>query len=341
MIGLNLDTYTLSSSLPESFDIETQGDYVVVAITLQGECIYQTRLYENGGSCTFYELRQIVEQNMIARHLTLASFEVAVDDGNSWSEIDGKFIIFSRYRNTEYVDIDFLQAHFLVNRSFYTMPRDEHATIPFFATGQENFAVFYDCTFERDGVLSQYRLDYAMYHYPHPNIYGVSVTPVEIKGWVENEVAEDCGRLLSFTVHVGSRSLTVFVVEDKPCIAFTFHNSYNAIESMFVMGSTTLKTEISHKEAVSLNVSSFYDKAVSRKWQVKTVPLSLEEARWYNEFLESDYIALNLSQEHSDLRILISDITSEISDNSKDLVHIKFSWRFEDNGLWLTDNCFP
>lgn len=341
MIGLNLDTYTLSSSLPESFDIVTQGDYVVVAITLQGECIYQTRLYENGGSCTFYELRQIVEQKMIARHLSLASFEVAVDDGNCWTELDEKFIIFSRYRNTEYIDIDFLQAHFLVNRSFYTMPREEHASIPFFATEQENFAIFYDCIFERDGEQSHYRLDYSMYHYARPNIYGISVAPMDIKRWVENEEAEDCGRLLSFTVHVGNRSLTVYVVDEKPCISFAFRNSYNAIETMFVLGSTTLKTEISHKEAVSQNITSFYDKSVSRKWQVKTVPLSQEEAMWYNEFLESDYVSLNLSQEHNDLRILISDITSEISDNSKDLVHIKFSWRFDDNGLWLTDDRFP
>ena len=37
----------------------------------------------------------------------------------------------------------------------------------------------------------------------------------------------------------------------------------------------------------------------------------------------------------------ISDITSEISDSAKDLVHIKFSWRFEDNSIWLDEDRYP
>ena len=162
-----------------------------------------------------------------------------------------------------------------------------------------------------------------------------------IKNMVNYENGEDCGKLLSFTVHVGSRSLTVFVVDEKPAISFTFLNSYNAYETIFIIGTTTHKTEISRKEAVTQNITSFYDKSVSRKWEVKTVPLSQEEAMWFNDFLESDYVTLNLSQEHSDLRILISDITSEISDSSKDKVHMKFSWRFEDNSLWLNENRYP
>ena len=44
---LSLDTYTLSSALPESFTVSTdQGeDYVDVDVVLEGEVIYTTRLY--------------------------------------------------------------------------------------------------------------------------------------------------------------------------------------------------------------------------------------------------------------------------------------------------------
>ena len=127
---------------------------------------------------------------------------------------------------------------------------------------------------------------------------------------------EDYGKLLAFTVHAGRRSMTVYVVEEEPTILFSFRNSYNALESMPVFGTTTLKTEVSRKEAVSLNITSFYDKSVSCKWQVKTVPLSQKDAHWYNDFLESDCVTLSLSNDYSDLRILISDITSEISDSA-------------------------
>ena len=341
MIGLNLDTYSLSSSLPESFPIDTQEDYVDVAITLQGQCIYETRLYANNGYCTFYELRQIVEQNMIARRLTLASFEVMVDDGYTVAEMDDKYIIFSRHHNTFDIDLDFLQSHFLVNRAFVTIPRESYASVPFFDTGEQNITASYDCVFLRDGELWNYHLNYTMYLYNYPHVYYMPIGHNYIKNMVNNEQGEDCGKLLSFTVHVGSRSLTVYVVDERPAIAFTFLNSYNAYETIFIIGTTTHKTEISRKEAVTQNITSFYDKSVSRKWEVKTVPLSQEEAMWFNDFLESDYVTLNLSQEHNDLRILISDITSEISDSSKDKVHMKFSWRFDDNSLWLDENRYP
>lgn len=67
---------------------------------------------------SIYELRQIVEQNMIAHRLTFAAFEVMVDDGHIIEELDDKYIIFPRYHNTNYSDIKFLQSHFLVKRAF-------------------------------------------------------------------------------------------------------------------------------------------------------------------------------------------------------------------------------
>ena len=341
---LSLDTYTLSSALPNSFTVDAdQGeDYVEVHISLEGEVIYSTRLYANdAGVCTFYEFRQIVEQNMIARNLCLASFELFVAHEDGGDEIEDKYIIFSRYKNANNDTLDFLESHFLMNRTHCVMPRKMYGSLPFFATEQENFAPYLECVFDRDGELWNYRLENPLHHYNRPYVYYVSLSPQSIKARIDNIEGEDCGKLLSFTVHVGRRSMTVFVVDEMPTIMFSFLNSYNAQESMCVFGTTTLKTEFSRKEAVSMNVTSFYDKSVSRKWQVKTVPLTQEEARWYNEFLESDYVTLELNNDFNDLRILISDITSEISDSSKDLVHIKFSWRFEDNAIWLDEDRFP
>ena len=52
---LTLDTYTISSALPESFTINAdQGeDYVEVDIYLDGHTAYSTRLYANSaGVCS-------------------------------------------------------------------------------------------------------------------------------------------------------------------------------------------------------------------------------------------------------------------------------------------------
>ena len=123
MVRLNLDDYTLSSALPDWFEIDQvyEGS-VEVAVTLQGKCIYTAKLYEDDNVATFYELRQIVEQNMIARGLTVASLEVSVDYGSSGEEIDGKYIIFSRYRNTSEFNIDFLESLDENPLCFYLLP---------------------------------------------------------------------------------------------------------------------------------------------------------------------------------------------------------------------------
>ena len=341
---LTLDTYTLSSALPESFTVETEAgeDSLEVFIYLDGHTVYSTRLYANGeGVCTFYELRSIVEQYMIAHNLSLASFEVMVAHEHGGEQLEDKYIIFSRHKHVNNDTLDFLESHFLVNRPSYVMPRKSYGSISFFATPEEYCTPFLDCVFERDGEIFNYRLNYTLYYHNVPYIYNISVSPMNIKRMADTAAGEDCGKLLAFTIHAGRRSMTVYVVEEEPTILFSFRNSYNARESMPVFGTSTLKTEISRKEAVSLNITSFYDKSVSRKWQVKTVPLSQEEARWYNDFLESDCVTLNLSNDYAELRILISDITSEISDSAKDLVHIKFSWRFEDNSIWLDEDRFP
>ena len=337
MVNLNLDDYTLSSALPDWFEMnQVDGEFVEVSIYLGSQCIYTTKLYELNGVATFYELRQIVEQNMMARELTLASFKVVVENGNNEELYDGKYIVFSKYKKANEFNISFLESHFLVNRTYYTIPRGMSASIPFFATASENFAPYYICRFERNGGIRSYRLNYNMYHYNEPRIYNIIITPSTIKALVDAQEGGNCGQLLSFEVHVGYRSMTVFVVDEQPAAQFHFRNAYNALESIFVFGTTSFKTEVSRKEAVSQNVISFYDKSVSRKWEVKTVPLTLEEAMWYNEFLESDKVTMELSQDYTDVEVLISDITSEISDSAKDQVHIKFSWKFNDNARWIS-----
>jgi len=336
MIGLYLDEYTLSSALPDSFQITgEQEPSVTVAICLEREWIYSVKLYPVDGTCTFYELRQIVEQNMIKRNLSLATFELTVDDGNGMEEYDGYNIIFSRYKNATYSDIYFLEHHFLVNRSYYTMPRNESAYVQFFARYVEIPLATYEATFEHNGYISTYSADQQITRYPRDYVYNIHVTPAQVKSLVDEMEGGDMGTLLSFTLHVGERSLMVYVTDDIPCTHFYYRNSYNAWETIFVFGTTSFKSEISRKEALMQNRTSFYDKTVTRKWEVKTVPLTIEEATWYNEFLEAESIFKDISCGYTGKTVLVSDITSEISDSVKDRITIKFSWRFDDNAYWL------
>ena len=104
---------------------------------------------------------------------------------------------------------------------------------------------------------------------------------------------------------------------------------------MLVFGSTTLKTECSAKEAVCGGVASFYNREVTHKYQVTTRTMTLSEARHFNDFLTSNRISYIIPPDQ-DCDVLISDITSEISDNATEKVRMKFSWRFTDNTDWRT-----
>lgn len=68
--------------------------------------------------------------------------------------------------------------------------------------------------------------------------------------------------------------------------------------------------------------------------------MGAEEAEWFNEFLASSYVQRELNQDWQQ-EVLISDITSEISDNAKDLVKMKFSWRYNDNARWISTDTYP
>lgn len=335
MINLTLDNYTFSSALPDDFTItQVAGDYVDVTVKLGAQSIYSTRLFENNGTATFHEFWQIVEQNMMERGLISASLEVRANDNGMVSVKNDIIVVFSKYRMTSGTCIDFLETHFLTNRTFYNIPREYDSEVLFFATENESFYPFYNCVFERNGQIFNFVLYHGMSRESFPTVYRISLNPATITGWVQDTLGENPGKLLSFTLHVGNRSLKVFVVEETPCAVFSFRNSYNSEETIFVFGTSTLKTEIIKKEAVSQDITSFYDKVVSRKWDVTTVPLSIEEATWYNEFLDSEKVSMFLSQTYPQQEILISDITSEINDSPKDLTHIKFSYRFNDNAFW-------
>ena len=87
-------------------------------------------------------------------------------------------------------------------------------------------------------------------------------------------------------------------------------------------------------EAVCGRKTQFYDETVKIKHEVETAALSYDEAKWLNQMLTSKLV------EHPDdngdtVQVLISDITSEVTDSSKELIRLKFSWKYADGIEYL------
>ena len=69
------------------------------------------------------------------------------------------------------------------------------------------------------------------------------------------------------------------------------------------------------------------------KHEVETAPLPYDEAKWLNQMLTSKLVKRPLDNETIP-QVLISDITSEVSDSDKDLIRLKFSWKYADGFEW-------
>ena len=340
MISLYLDEYSVLSTLPHQFTIGQVHNYVQITIRLQNKDIYSTTLYENNNSAIFYGFKDIIRENMLARGLSLASLTIYAAHEDGMETLDDKYIIFC-----EVTDInderELLWARFLTNRSFYMMPRNEYLPLQFFSDGGEQFTAYADCVFkEDDGTIRTYTYTRSIYHYNNHNIYGVWLSPNDIQTYVERDEGGPVGTLLSFTFHVGRRSITVYVTDEPYEVDFFFRNSFNVLEHIFVYGTTKLKSSFDRKEAVSRGISSFYNMSVERKHEVETAPMSMEEAEYFNEFLASTYVYHTLNQDWEPT-VLISDISSEISDSAKNLIKMKFSWRYDDNRRYVNTDTYP
>ena len=67
---------------------------------------------------------------------------------------------------------------------------------------------------------------------------------------------------------------------------------------------------------------------------METAPLPIDEAKWLNQMLTSNLVKHGM-EDGTFEDILISDITSEVTNSDKDLVRLKFSWKYADGGEWI------
>ena len=342
MINLYLDTYMLSSSLPTSFNIAQVDDFATVHIIINSTTIYSTKLYPNGTTATFYEFRTIVREYMRSHQLAIATVKVSVDYGGGGETTTPKYVIYSDTKFSNDYDADFLATNFLINRTYLTLPRNYGFSIPFFHDGAEVIDPVAQCKFEIDGKRTlDYWVGLKAYTSNYPRVVSLSCGPEYVKRLADDEEGEDLGRLLSYTVYLGKRSMTIYVTDEIPTMEFEFLSAFNVWHTMYIYGTTNLKTSIDRKEAVMSGVSTFYDQTVERLHEVQTAPMTIEEAHWFNEFLESPYVWYNINQDVTDIRVLITDIKSEISDSAKELIRMKFSWRHDDNTHYRDVDNYP
>ena len=319
-----------TSDIPDALQINADYDSVAVNVFCGKIPIFSTTLYTYNSKAMFTNFREIIEEYMRENDLTATLFSINVKAGQEQTETHATFIYNSIKLETNI--LTFLKTHFLTTRTSYLIPYNGE---PYLSWYQEETPDDNDCytdlVIRTGNDIKTYRLqDRADNSAMQTEIF----IPDQMLDALEDQTpsfsrsnGED---LLSFTVHRGKRSMTFYITKRQPQETFIFRNCFNCLETAHVFAATTLKTDIERSEATCNNQTTFYDQQTTHAHEVNITTLSLEHALWLNQLLEPHKVT-----DCKENAILISDITSEISDETNVTNKLKFTWRFSDNSLSL------
>ena len=325
----------LTAQLPETVYIGTNQTSITVRVEVDGDEVFKSVYYPYNSVIAFRDLRSIVEAAILDQGLDIANLEIWADEttGSSTAIQDVK-VIYSDLKfgdDTETI----LKSMFLTTRKSALIPKDGHVILCNYTKAYEesyNYAtIFYSASYAPDTVL-QYNNIMSLVQSTSAKIVSVKLDYEYFKSIVDTAISGN-SIIRGVEYHIGGRQFNIFFTDENPTETFMFLNSFGEQETLYLYGSTTTKTEIDRSEAISGRTTQFYDETVKVKHEVETAPLTYEEAKWVSQMLTSKYVFKYVGESQIET-LLISDITSEVTDSDKELTRIKFSWKYAKGSEW-------
>ena len=356
----DFDSIYLTSQLPEEISFETDADSLKVTIYMNNNIVFSSDYYPYYEEVIVRDIRSLVEAFMEERRLCLGTMKIEAaetvqtkpditydDDGNihynydNQSEetvtetIDNIKVVYSRFKTTD-ESSDFLSSYFLTNRKSALVPKSGQLKLSNYtranASGSNKALIYYSRN-ANPGVVSTYRNNMSTVQSTTEKIVTATLTYRSFKQIVEQALGINC-KVHGVEYQIGDREFNIFFTDEEPTDVFSFYNAFNIEEHAYLFGATTIKTEIERSEAVCGEYTQFYDEKVKTKYEVETAPLTIDEAKWLNQMLTSNLVKHGM-EDGTFEDILISDITSEVSNSDKDLIRLKFSWKYADGNEWI------
>lgn len=356
----DFDSIYLTSQLPEEISFETDADSLKVTIYVNNYKVFSSDYYPYYEEVTIRDIRSLVEAFMEERKLCLGTMKIEAaetvqtkpditydDDGNihynydNQSEetitetVDNIKLVYSRFKTTD-ESSDFLNSYFLTNRKSAMIPMSGQLKLSNYTRGNAssyNTAYIYYSRSTNPGVISIYRNNMNSVQSTTEKIVTATLTYRSFKQIVDQALGISC-KVHGVEYQIGDREFNIFFTDEEPTDVFSFYNAFNIEERAYLFGATTIKTEIDRSEAVCGYNTQYYDEKVKIKYEVETAPLTIDEAKWLNQMLTSNLVKHGM-EDGSFEDVLISDITSEITNSDKDLIRLKFSWKYADGSEWL------
>lgn len=331
-ISFSPSTFTFSSSLPKRIPIRTDAKSVSVSVLCSGSVVFQTTLYPFDNYAYLYDLRSILENYLTKYIRSITKFQIKAQTASETALTkDDRIVVFAKVY-LEWSAQIFLQSNFLTTAKVYLIPRSALQFLSFIPTENKTIKKYTECLVMEEGKSSP-SLETVDEGTSTPAMgitQSIDVSPEYISSRLKTK-----GKLLSFTVHRGALAKTFYVIDKMPNIILSVYNEFMQYEYIFLYCTTKRITNFERSTAICNGETSFYDDTTDSEFEVETSMLQYDDAVRISTLLLSHSVSLvtDINEDYS-LPIIITDLTSEISDADNATNSIKFKYKF-------TDNIFP
>lgn len=360
-INTTIESICLSAHLPEELSIETDAAQLQVNIFVDTKKVFTSVYYPYSQEVCVRDIRSIIEAAMEESKAVMSSLKITVfepekplsptsvtydEDGNIHVEFGPKDtspaaqlkdikVVYSRFK-TSVGSSSFLSWYFLSTRTSALLPHNGQLKLSNYTRAMaqgSNEALIYYVQPSVPGEVMTYRLVMGKMQSSTERIVSTVLSYDYFKGIVDRAEYVNC-RVLGVEYQIGSRQFNIFFTDEEPTDVFKFLSAFNIMETAYLFNTTTVKTEVDRSEAVCGHETQFYDETIKTKYEVETAPLTYDEAQWLNQMLTSKLVMKPVDN-YTSVPILISDISSEVSDSDKELIRLKFSWKYADGKDWM------
>lgn len=335
----------LSSSL-SSLVIETDKDIVKVTLNNEmGESLFSEEYYVYDGKVNVFDIGSIIESDIKMKGECIASYTIAVEWFNR-SIVTGSPSDPLNYQS----DSVFFKAFFCeaslpgipdlagwITKKFITtvdsrrIPPEFSFQVYFFSDKKETDSYEVNCMYrikDSDEVNK-----FVTHGYPakfSDNLFYIDLSDKIIFQWfLTAKLPIDNLQIISFSVECGDRYLSFHVDQSLTNgQTFFFRNIFNAWDFVTFPAQTSEKTDVERSLANIGPESVFYDKTVSKTYEVQSGPVNRDEVDLISQLIASHEV-LRICNDVS-FSVLITDSDCSLNDG-QELQSVKFNWRYADN----------
>lgn len=318
-------THLFTSQIPSQITILADQSAVNITVKSEDKEIFTTTLYTYNQKATLYDLRSIIESNIEQQNTAFANFSIYANTTTDSTNTNSCCFIYARCNINDITAFDYIQKHFLTTLSSYTIPRSAVQELTFCLLPGQTLKSYTECLVQKNGesIPQTFIVD-------EGNITGadkISLQTVTISPQQLLKKVDISGKLLSFTIHRGAIAKTFYVIDKEPNLQLLVCNEFNCIEYIYLNCVTRRKLDLDRSTVTSLGSESFYDDKSTFEHEVESSMLSLEEASRLAILLLSHNI--NIAEgEDNNIPIIITDLSSEISDADNATNSIKFKYKY-------------